>query len=307
MEARELQGCDSDGGFNTLVCQEDFRDDELKTYSQSNQNKLQVSLFSMSQGRSCRLTAGILMLLAAVLLIVDISLGVHYNKLTDTHLILEDTERIGKELGELQGTYKTAIEAMKGAHMQLDSEMSRQQQTNWEVEHQKKRSQDYVVQIDTVTKDIANLKTHLPKITDGCKHCPVGWFLTSSVCYYFSSPDRDGRKTWQKAQEFCQIQGGDLLIIDSKDKENATVSHLLNHQVNEAFWIGLKDSQEEGTWKWVDGTELDETYWRDGEPNDAQYDEDCAGIIPEINFFKAWNDMNCKVVLNFICEKAQTS
>lgn len=41
MEARELQGRDSDGGFNTLVCQEDFHDEELKTYSQSNQNKLQ--------------------------------------------------------------------------------------------------------------------------------------------------------------------------------------------------------------------------------------------------------------------------
>lgn len=88
------------------------------------------------------------------------------NKLTDTHLTLEDTERIGKELHELQGTYKTAIEAMKGAHRQLDSEKSRQQQTNWELEHQKKRSQDYVVQIDTVTKDIAKLRTHLPKISE---------------------------------------------------------------------------------------------------------------------------------------------
>lgn len=86
------------------------------------------------------------------------------NKLTDTRLTLKEAERIGKELVELQAIYKTAIEAMKGAHVQLDSEMSRQQQTNWELEHQTKRSQAYTVQIDTVKKDIAKLKTHFPKI-----------------------------------------------------------------------------------------------------------------------------------------------
>ena len=54
---------------------------------------------------------------------------------------------------------------------------------------------------------------------DGCKHCPPGWLLMNSVCYYFSFSNKAGLKSWQKAREFCQMHGGDLLVIDSKDKE----------------------------------------------------------------------------------------
>ncbi|XP_017268540.1 CD209 antigen-like protein E [Kryptolebias marmoratus] len=310
MEKKEPQ-VDPDGGFNTLICQEDLEDDELKTYSQSNQQKLQASLFRTSPGTGSRLAAVILMLLAAVLLIVNISLGVHYSNLTDTHLTLKDTERIGKELGELQESYKTAIGAMKGAHMQLDSELNRQQQTNWELEHQTKRRKDFEMQADTVTKDLAKLRTRLPEITVSCKHCPPGWILMNSVCYYFSFADNGGLKSWLKARDFCRIHGGDLIIINSKDKENATVNYLLSHQdpskTQKSFWMGLRDSQEEGTWKWLDGTVLDEGYWQDGEPNDYDKNEDCAEIFPSINFFKAWNDLKCSDLQNWICEKAPTS
>lgn len=41
----------------------------------------------------------------------------------------------------------------------------------------------------------------------------------NSVCYYFSFPDNVGLKTWQKARDFCQTYGGDLVVIDSQDKE----------------------------------------------------------------------------------------
>ncbi len=54
---------------------------------------------------------------------------------------------------------------------------------------------------------------------DGCKHCPPRWILLNSVCYFFSLSNNAGYKTWQKAREFCQMHGGDLAVIDSKDKE----------------------------------------------------------------------------------------
>ncbi|XP_023273095.1 CD209 antigen-like protein E [Seriola lalandi dorsalis] len=296
-----------DGGLNTLICQEDLCDEEHPPSTPSRQKRLQVSMSNMALGRQAKLAAVILVLLAAVLLIVDISLGVHYNKLTDTRLTIDDTEHIENELNKLKDTYKTATETMKNANKQLDSERSRQTQTNWEHEHETKRKDDYVQQIDKITNDIASMRSHLPMISDGCRHCPPGWILMNMACYYFPFSVISGFKTWYKARAFCQTYGGDLIVIDSKDKENATVN-LLRKNVDRSkpfngFWIGLRDVHEEGTWKWFDGTVLIEGYWNDDEPNDID-DEDCAAVYPRENFFKAWNDVSCSATMKWICEKA---
>ncbi|XP_035761749.1 CD209 antigen-like protein E [Neolamprologus brichardi] len=306
-ERREPTGGNFNGGFKEFICEEDFHDEEHPPHHQSNRH--QVSMFTMSPGRSHRLAAVSLALLAAVLLIVDIGLGVHYNKLTDTHLTLDDTERISKELINLQDTYKTAVETMKDASKQLDSEMSRQTQTNWEFEHQTKRCNDYKSQMEKITKEIETSRSRLSMQNDGCKHCPAGWILMNSVCYYFSLKSNE-IKTWKESRDFCQLQGGDLIIIDSQDKENLTVNFLINHQdasqLSTDFWIGLSDSEEEGTWKWLDGTFLVQGYWNDGEPTNLN-DEDCAALYPRVNFFKAWNDVRCGVRRKWICEKAPES
>uniref|UniRef100_A0A3B4H1M8 CD209 antigen-like protein E n=1 Tax=Pundamilia nyererei TaxID=303518 RepID=A0A3B4H1M8_9CICH len=143
----------------------------------------------------------------------------------------------------------------------------------------------------TVNSSVSRLSMH-SKTCDGCKRCPVGWILMNSVCYYFSLKSNE-MKTWKESRDFCQLQGGDLIIIDSQDKEVY-------------FWIGLSDSKEEGTWKWLDGTFLVQGYWNDGEPNNLN-DEDCAAVYPRVNFFKAWNDVRCGVRRKWICEKAPES
>ncbi|XP_005916858.1 C-type lectin domain family 4 member M [Haplochromis burtoni] len=344
---------ETNGGFQTLVYEDDLHEEEYPPYHQS--NRIQVSMFTMSPGRRHRLAAACLALLAAVLLILNVGLGIHYNKLTDSHLTLDDTERISKELINLQDTYKTAVETMKDARKQLDSEMSRQTQTNWELEHQTKRSNDYKSQMEKITKEIEAMRTRLSMLSDGCKHCPAGWILMNSVCYYFPLKSNEF-KTWKESRDFCQLQGGDLIIIDSQDEENLTVNYLMNHQdaplqtgdlfsdqptfqhymsyidhsmihdysdyyyyedasgmmpqsnpkSPKAFWIGLSDVQEDGTWKWWDGTVLTEGYWNDGEPNDVS-NEDCAALYPKANFFKSWNDVRCDTQMKWICEKAPKS
>uniref|UniRef100_A0A8D3C291 C-type lectin domain-containing protein n=1 Tax=Scophthalmus maximus TaxID=52904 RepID=A0A8D3C291_SCOMX len=313
MEINENSGCNSDGGLNTLIYQEDLEDNEqYLSHPNSNQNRQQVSMFNVASGRHSRLVVVSLALLAAVLLIVDISLGVHYNKLTDNHLTIDDTEHIENEMNKLQDTYKTAIETMKGAKKQLDSEMSRQTLTNWELQHQTKRQDKNVAQIDQLTQSIASMKSRLPMINDGCRHCPPGWFSINSVCYFFAFSNFAGSRTWQKAREYCQMHGGDLVVIDSKDKENSTINVLLTNNADSAstdgFWIGLRYFPEEESWKWLDGTALVEGYWNDGEPNDSSGDrEPCAAVYPRENFFEAWSSVGCGLKKKLICEKAPTS
>uniref|UniRef100_A0A3Q4GFY4 C-type lectin domain family 4 member M-like n=1 Tax=Neolamprologus brichardi TaxID=32507 RepID=A0A3Q4GFY4_NEOBR len=268
-------------------------------------------MFSVRSVRHYRLTAVSLLLLAAVLLILNIGLGVHYDKLTDTYFTLDDTERISKELIDLQDTYKSAVERIRSTKKRLNSNISHQKLTSWELEHQTKRSNDYKSHIDKITKEIETMRSYLPMLSDGCKHCPAGWILMNSVCYYFPLKSNE-IKTWKESRDFCQLQGGDLIIIDSQDEEvyyYEDASGMMpqsNPKSPKAFWIGLSDVQEDGTWKWWDGTFLTEGYWNDGEPNDVS-NEDCAALYPKANFFKSWNDVRCDTQMKWICEKAPKS
>ncbi|XP_029972928.1 CD209 antigen-like protein E [Salarias fasciatus] len=303
---REPKTFNSDFGFNTPICEEDLDDEEQLPYHKFSQDTQKVSTFSVNLGRHDRLAAVLLGLLAVALLMVNVGLGVHYNSLTDTHLTLEDTQSISTEIKGLQDTYKTAVETMEKAMEKKDTEMNRQKQTQWEFDHQTDRGQDYQTQMDKITKEIAKLRPHIPLIGDGCKYCPAGWILMNSMCFYFPFSVSSGVKSWQKSREYCQLYGGDLAVIDSKDKENATVTYLLNQQDAiksvYGFWFGLKYSNRDGAWNWLDGTGLAEGYWDSGEPNNANV-EDCAYVQANENFFKAWRDNSCRTSMKWICEK----
>ncbi|XP_047467396.1 CD209 antigen-like [Mugil cephalus] len=309
MEASSGTGRNFDGGFNSLICEEDLDNNGRPSFPRFNWPHQQVLMFSMTSGKRCRAAAAMLALLAAVLLIVVISMGAHYNKLTDTHLTLDDTKAISKEPVRNLNSSKTAEENIKSAKKQLASELSLQKETKWEFEYQTKRSTEYQKKIDKMTTDIMMLRSNLPLIKDGCRHCPPGWILINSICYFFPFTDfAGGYRSWQNARDFCQAYGGDLAIIDTKDKENSTVKYMRAKDLKntDGFWIGIRDIHEEGIWKWLNGEELVEGYWNDGEPNDVN-DEDCGAVYSRENIFKNWNDVDCKATMKWLCEKAPAS
>ncbi|XP_070297916.1 C-type lectin domain family 4 member E-like [Salvelinus sp. IW2-2015] len=97
----------------------------------------------------------------------------------------------------------------------------------------------------------------------------------------------------------------DLLITFDRTSSKAT-TFLVN--LKKRFWIGLTDSVNEGTWKWVDGTPLTTGYWYypqldngDGKPENGE--EDCVEIRTDQSPLKAWNDLSCVENLPWICEK----
>lgn len=83
--------------------------------------------------------------------------------LKETHLTLDDTERLGDELTKLHDSYKDAIKSMNGYKKALDSELGLQTSTKWELEHQTKRTTEYEARIAKMKADIAALKEELPK------------------------------------------------------------------------------------------------------------------------------------------------
>ncbi|XP_034447740.1 C-type lectin domain family 4 member M-like isoform X9 [Hippoglossus hippoglossus] len=122
-----------------------------------------------------------------------------------------------------------------------------------------------------------------------------GWVYFRSSFYFISSVE----KSWGDSRDDCLQQGADLVIINSKEENEFT------RQFRRLFWIGLTDTETEGTWKWVDGTLLNTTtsFWHPGEPNSSgNTDEDCGEARYNYAEYN-WNDNKCNKLNFWICEK----
>uniref|UniRef100_A0A3Q4G7F7 C-type lectin domain-containing protein n=1 Tax=Neolamprologus brichardi TaxID=32507 RepID=A0A3Q4G7F7_NEOBR len=117
-----------------------------------------------------------------------------------------------------------------------------------------------------------------------------GWVYFRGSFYYISYI----KKSWSDSREDCLQRGADLVIISSTEEQVQTNFIRLFRRNT---WIGLSDTEEEGTWKWVDGS----LYWRTGEPN-SLVNEDC-GVMAANDEENCWNDANCRDENFWICEK----
>ncbi|KAH1174878.1 CD209 antigen-like protein E [Mauremys mutica] len=129
-----------------------------------------------------------------------------------------------------------------------------------------------------------------------CSLCPYQWISNKGRCYYFSPTT----SPWRNSRSSCQKEQADLVIINDLE-EQVFLSQRPRHL---SYWIGLTDVAEEGLWKWVDGTDLNqEKFWYDPQPDNYQ-NEDCATLTNERNPLRNWNDDKCYKHLYYICEKA---
>lgn len=107
----------------------------------------------------------------------------------------------------------------------------------------------------------------------------------------------EGPKTWDEARAFCKARGADLVVVESEEEnEFLTASGL------PATWIGLSDTETEGTFLWVDGDAPASAFWNADEPNDSGGAEDCAGIFTSGDSAGTWNDFDCSSERAFVCE-----
>ena len=79
------------------------------------------------------------------------------------------------------------------------------------------------------------------------------------------------------------------------------------------YWIGLSDQVKEGEWIWTDGSLLlNHTNWVNNNPNNLGGKQHCGHIVKGnlhllgyklTGFNGEWNDLECDVQLEFICEQ----
>ncbi|XP_013122862.2 CD209 antigen-like protein E [Oreochromis niloticus] len=144
-----------------------------------------------------------------------------------------------------------------------------------------------------------NLK-ELERLQSLCKQkktCPEGWSNFNHSCYLLS----ESSGSWDAARKDCRDRQADLVVINSPEEQTA----ILKIATEEA-WIGLNDKEQEGTWKWVDGTPLTLMYWKQNQPDNGGGvpkwgEEDCVHFSG--NKKQSWNDRSCSDNYKWICEK----
>ncbi|XP_018947515.2 CD209 antigen-like protein C [Cyprinus carpio] len=120
-----------------------------------------------------------------------------------------------------------------------------------------------------------------------------GWKCHQSSLYFISSE----KKNWTESRRYCRERAADLIIINNTEEQDfvKNISGSSGY-----FWIGLTDIEEEGRWKWVDGSTLTSEFWESGQPNNYQgQEEDCALIHSP-----GWADFPCDYTYKWICEKS---
>ncbi|XP_064193919.1 CD209 antigen-like protein C isoform X2 [Anguilla rostrata] len=243
----------------------------------------------MKGTRFYRLIAVSLGLLCVVLLIAIIPLCIHYNK--DVNNTRETLMVLKTERDQLQTNYSTVIAERDQLQTNYSTVIAErdQLQTNYSTVIAERD------QLQTNYSTVIAEKDQLQKRLE--PPCPEDWIEFNSSLYFLST---EQQKTWRHSRSDCIERGADLVIINSR-KEQEFLNGLMK---TKHFWIGLSDTDEENTWKWVDGTVLTSGFWKTGEPNDADDMEDCATSEPESNPISNWNDMPCSRDRNWVCERS---
>uniref|UniRef100_A0AAY4DNT0 C-type lectin domain-containing protein n=1 Tax=Denticeps clupeoides TaxID=299321 RepID=A0AAY4DNT0_9TELE len=107
-------------------------------------------------------------------------------------------------------------------------------------------------------------------------------------------------KPWNESRAECRGRGADLVVINSLEEQEFI------HNLTIRTWIGLTDNEQEGVWKWVDGSPLTEGYFHKNEPNGLKW-ENCVEIRHDWSDKSSnnWNDLLCNVSLIWICEQSE--
>ncbi|XP_042588439.1 C-type lectin domain family 4 member M-like [Cyprinus carpio] len=117
-----------------------------------------------------------------------------------------------------------------------------------------------------------------------------GWFYYKFSFYHISSE----MKNWTESRKYCTERGANLIIINNREEQNFVEKMLYGKT---GFWIGLTDTDVEGSWKWVDGSNMTSGFWESGQPN-GQTRENCA-VLYSLGF----HDYPCNSNFKGICEK----
>lgn len=139
-----------------------------------------------------------------------------------------------------------------------------------------------------------------------CSYIPILTVCGDESVYYFY----DENITWDEANKYCELRGGHLATITSKEENELLFDAMMSNGIKSAYF-GLTDKDNENNWKWSNGEPVEYTNWHSGEPNGENSNEDYAMFYWKYTD-GTWNDGDFSTGTNqgghvFICEYDNSS
>ncbi|RXN35703.1 CD209 antigen-like protein [Labeo rohita] len=153
-------------------------------------------------------------------------------------------EEFNQTINSLQGNY---TDLMNEKH-QLQNNFSFISHKKLELET---RVKDVTAEKDQLQRSVEflsqkklELETKVTSLSEELKKeaSKQGWFFMSNEL-----------KSWSDSRKYCRDRGGDLVVINSEEKQR-----VISSLVSETVWIGLSDIENEGNMKWVDNSSLNQ-------------------------------------------------
>lgn len=155
------------------------------------------------------------------------------------------------------------------------------------------RSPTVIELCDDKDNDCDALVDEYSAMNPSCEGCTLYARGASSYAFCLAA------HSWDAARGECGLRGGDLLVIDDADENDAVAGQLSQVMGSLGQWyMGANDRAVEGSFVWLDGPAIGYTRWSPGEPNDYQENEDCAVLFDAGD----WNDEACAMPKPFVCE-----
>ncbi|XP_052423970.1 C-type lectin domain family 4 member A isoform X1 [Carassius gibelio] len=257
------------------------RDYDFKT--ETNTHKpLQRTGSDSVKSRSSRAAVVCLVLLCVLLLTAVTALCVHIHTI-NTNYTQERDQLLTKinSLTEDRDELQTKINGLKEDRDQL--------LTNITIIREE--TDKLIIQIRNLLNERQQLINQLQLL---CKEDE--WIYYQSSFYYMSNE----RKSWSESRRDCLKRRADLIIINNREEYD----FVQNHTVKKEFWIGVTDSDVEGSWKWVDGSALNSELWASREPNGGRVENCAVTYLTERPDLLGLIDVRCNNAYQWICEKS---
>lgn len=250
-------------------------------------------------------------LLNAILLLTAVVIGIYCGNVSETsspHQLTPHT--LIEEVKQLQLIQKEVMESQQEAQQLLEQEIESHKQKKQQLKQNNGLSDIVQRQVEALRVEKATLQSDSADILQSCGRCPSGWFLSNTSCYFHSRSSSLRLKTWAESRDDCISRGADLVVIDNFDEQVNLNEYLPkvfgSHPYGSGgIWIGLTDIQREGTWVWVNNVTLQgRGYWIQGQPNNFERSEDCAGLWNKVNMARStWFDGSCTTTKEWLCER----